>query len=366
MTRTSPSKVFRFLSSVATALIHTLVISGCAPGSDAPSPSTEPVATVQIAAPRRMDFCDCIDAFGEVGFAPERSTVLAAPSELFVDSWAVRVGDIVEVGQPILQVRPSEGSRRDLEVARSNLRLATEEESRVSRLLTQQLATRSDLDRVSNDAANARSILNGLRNTVGTSSTRNLVAPASGVVVAIHASPGGLLAAGAPLAELADSSGVVIRAGVEPGNRHKLRAGLPVYVDRSNTLEFVPWGHITDVSPQIDPQTRLLHVVVEPAITPTFLPGQTVRVRVEAGNHPRALGIPHAAVLWRNGAPFLFVVEDGVARSRIISLGVAQDGWHEVLDGLSESDSVVVVGNHELTDGMAVRTPSTPEVGVVP
>jgi multidrug efflux pump subunit AcrA (membrane-fusion protein) len=62
-----------------------------------------------------------------------------------------------------------------------------------------------------------------------------------------------------------------------------------------------------------------------------------------------------ADVALRRGERFLaFVVNDGRAETRELTLGARDGNTFEICDGLRPGERVVVMGQHRLTDGSAV------------
>jgi len=56
----------------------------------------------------------------------------------------------------------------------------------------------------------------------------------------------------------------------------------------------------------------------------------------------------------KKGGIYVYVIEEGVARQKEVVLGIIQDERVEILDGLSEKEEIVVLGNQELEDGLKV------------
>jgi membrane fusion protein (multidrug efflux system) len=64
--------------------------------------------------------------------------------------------------------------------------------------------------------------------------------------------------------------------------------------------------------------------------------------------------VPVDAVVSFAGVTKVFVIENGVARGRAVSLGRIRDGMQEILKGLAPGESVVVSGQTKLSDGAAI------------
>jgi len=83
-------------------------------------------------------------------------------------------------------------------------------------------------------------------------------------------------------------------------------------------------------------------------------PGMAVRVDVRIPTAGRSL-IPYTAVRYEGSAASVFVVADGKARVREVTLGRTVDSRIEVLGGVGEGDRIIVSPPLSLRDGDAVK-----------
>jgi len=51
---------------------------------------------------------------------------------------------------------------------------------------------------------------------------------------------------------------------------------------------------------------------------------------------------------------YVYVIEEEIARQREVVLGIIQNEQVEILEGLSEKEEIVILGNQELEDGAKV------------
>jgi len=68
-----------------------------------------------------------------------------------------------------------------------------------------------------------------------------------------------------------------------------------------------------------------------------------------------AISLPRTALLDTDGQPKVFVVTDGKAAERAVTLGLSNGAWIEVTEGLKDGEQVVVVGQGAVKPGTAVR-----------
>jgi multidrug efflux pump subunit AcrA (membrane-fusion protein) len=92
-------------------------------------------------------------------------------------------------------------------------------------------------------------------------------------------------------------------------------------------------------------------------------PGFFGRAEIVVRKDEHAVAVPRSAVTTFAGVTKLFVVEDGVAREREVSLGVdLGDGWVEIMTGVSKGMQVATSGLSKLANGteVTVRADATP------
>jgi multidrug efflux pump subunit AcrA (membrane-fusion protein) len=82
---------------------------------------------------------------------------------------------------------------------------------------------------------------------------------------------------------------------------------------------------------------------------------QTVTIAVPVSDNRNALTVHKDAILKRPSGDIVFVVTDGKAQPRPITLGEAVGGRFEVVSGLKEGEEVVIRGNERVQPGMKVR-----------
>jgi len=87
---------------------------------------------------------------------------------------------------------------------------------------------------------------------------------------------------------------------------------------------------------------------------PTPLPGMSAIADLNVLTVQHALAIPSAALLTSGNTVTVWLVQNGVARSRQISLGAQADTTVQVLSGLTAGDQIVTAGADTVTAGESV------------
>jgi multidrug efflux pump subunit AcrA (membrane-fusion protein) len=70
---------------------------------------------------------------------------------------------------------------------------------------------------------------------------------------------------------------------------------------------------------------------------------------------PKALAVPREAVLEERGVRSVFVVNENQAIRKEVVIGIDQDRFLEILDGLKEGDQVIIKGQESVQNGSPVR-----------
>ena len=87
------------------------------------------------------------------------------------------------------------------------------------------------------------------------------------------------------------------------------------------------------------------------------------RVNIVYDNHANALQIPRSAIVDDAGDSTVFVVEETTAHRRVVETGYISNGQIEILEGLEDTDQIVLVGQLGLKDGTKVTVINAVDAG---
>lgn len=118
-------------------------------------------------------------------------------------------------------------------------------------------------------------------------------------------------------------------------------------------------GVVAEVARAVGADQRTFTVKVNLPSTVTARTGSFARV-VFRGAPRRALLVPAGAILRHGQVLSVYVVQDGVARLRLIRAGTSSPEGVEVLTGLDAGESIVVSPGAALADGLAVTVGKAP------
>lgn len=269
-----------------------------------------------------------------------------------VEKIFVEEGDKVEAGQPLAQL---DTERLKLELARAgaNLRKLENELERNKQVYEKKLISSDAFERMKYEfeAQKAAYDLAALEQKYGT-----IRAPIAGTISTRHIKTGNMIQANETAFTITDFDPLHAIIHVPERELAKLRLNQPaqVLVD-ALPGQIIP-GFVKRISPVIDGQSGTFKVTVE--VEPGDLPvrpGMFGRVNIVWATHADALLIPKNAVLSDRGEPAVFVIEDTIAKRKLVETGLIDGERIEVLSGLSAGEQVVTTGQHSLKEGTKVE-----------
>lgn len=322
---------------------------------DAPKPAVAAVATVHVAPTTLAPMRPTLAAYGTVAYSASALQTISVPYQARVVSVAVVAGQAVRKGDALLVLQPTAAAALELQRAQNDAQFARKELARTQTLFDQHLATNTDLAAAEQAAHNSNAALASANTRYGGTGERTLRAAHDGVVADIAAHAGEVIAADTVFAHVGDALGLRLDLAIEPAAIAQVRVGESVKFHLLQDGAPILLASVERVGSQIDAQTRLIPVVAKPDDAAQVPPGAAVTAHIETGSGKPVLGVPRAAVLYDGDKAYVFVVQSGKAVRRFVDAGEDDGERIEIRSGLAANESVVVLGNYELQDGMAVK-----------
>lgn len=175
--------------------------------------------------------------------------------------------------------------------------------------------------------------------------TTTLYAPASGFVLTRNAFPNQMIKPDMELYTLADLSHVWIYAEVYESDAASIRLGQLAMVEPAYAPGRRFRARVTNILPQVDPQTRTLKVRLE-ADNPDMALRPDLFMNVEFPvAHPSRLSVPEDAVIDTGTAQVVYIdLGEGKFEPRRVEAGERYDGRVEILAGLKPGERIVISG----------------------
>ncbi len=321
-------------------------------------PADPVMALVQTQSLRQYDLTDQLSCYGTITLDPEKVISLNFSRAGQITRLLVSMGEMVKKGAPLLEFETSPQDSVGYVQARSAVDLARNELTRLQSLAAEQLATRSQVAQAQKALGDAEASL-AAQKKLGTD-TKNelLLAPFDGLVNELKVVQGERIQMGTTALKLARTDGLLAVLGIEPEDRPKVKPGALVQVTSVFDRTIRGSGMIRKVHGMVNPQTKLVDITVDlnKQEAAFLLPGMSVRGEIIL-NEYRGPAVPRQVVLKDNQGAYVFVVREGRACRVNVKNGIESKGMVGITGSFLKNDRVVVLGNYELKDGMAVREP---------
>ncbi|WP_370261179.1 efflux RND transporter periplasmic adaptor subunit [Limnobacter sp.] len=277
------------------------------------------------------------------------------------------VGDRVKQGQALARIDPKDlalglqAAQAQFNAAQAELAQAQTDLERARSLKSQNFVSQAEVDRrqLAHDAAasrfaQAKAQLDVQRNQA---SYAHLRAPGDGVVFAVYAEPGQVLAAGQAVVGWAQSNVVQATLAVPEGRVQSIRPG------QKAELELWSLGKsqaavVREVSPVADPLTRTYAVHLDlPEAGPDARFGMSATVHFKKDATSGSFSLPISALVAAHDGAFVWVFDEdqGVVNKRKVQPHDVSESAFLVNEGLEPGELVVTAGTHVLNEGQRVR-----------
>lgn len=367
-------------------------------GQEKPEPEPVAVVTIRAEETSRTEF---VQVTGNL--AAEEDSDVASKREGIVWQTFVERGTIVSSGQPLVKLDPTDeidaldagvASLRELEVrlgitsgtetfdpenqpevrsARADYELARTNHERATKLFREGTINQAEFDQSATQLESARQRYNLAKHQVlqlyaslGTQKVRvrslaqavsdtTVTAPFAGIVQERYVSPGEWLAKGARVARVVQLNPLRLQLTVPEKNAAQVAMGQEVEFTVGAFPDRRFSGQVKFISPALSNESRALLVEAEVPNDELLLkPGFFATARLKLPGVGKAYLVPLSAVRRDRDVAWVFVVQNGVARERVVRLGDTLGDKVEVLEGIGPDD-VVAADASKLSDGARVK-----------
>ena len=123
---------------------------------------------------------------------------------------------------------------------------------------------------------------------------------------------------------------------------------------------------INEINTMVDDATGLFKIEAQLADADDAATGSTVKLTVTTGKAENVMTIPVDAVYYSGGNAYVYLYEDGKAKKASIEVGINDDDYVEVIDGLSADDLVVSTWSNNLYEGADIQLSGSSDSQAVP
>jgi RND family efflux transporter MFP subunit len=298
--------------------------------------------------------------------AAKSEALIAAQVEGQVETTLVDFGARVKAGQELARIDTASyealanQAAANLKKAQANAQNARQNLARIRELQQSHISSASELD--SAVAAEAEALaevaaIEAGENIARLNLARSIVrAPFEGAVAERIATAGDYLKIGSPLYRIVDDTELKFISHAPERNAGEVKVGQAVRFEVDAWPNEVFQGKIYLISPSISTETRSFRVGALVSNRDLRLKANTfARGEIILASQVPTPMVPLEAIVSFAGVTKVFVITDGVARSREVKLGRVHQGKQEVLAGLQPGETVAVTGQTKLYEAAKVR-----------
>jgi RND family efflux transporter MFP subunit len=283
----------------------------------------------------------------------------------------VDAGATVRAGQALARLDPADlelsrqAAAAQVAAAESEFNTASAERDRYAGLLRQRFVSQAAYDAKENAFRGAQSRLEQARAQGRISANQvaygTLTADHDGVIAAVLADVGQVVAAGQPVIRLARPEEKEVAVAIPEGRIAEMRDAGEIGIVLWARPELQLRGKLRELAAVADPATRTYSArirIIEPP--PGVELGMTARISLTGEGRAGAL-VPLGAVVDTGGGPQVWVVAEGKATPRPVRVAQFREDGALVADGIVPGEPVIVAGQRRLVPGQAVQARTAAE-----
>lgn len=262
-------------------------------------------------------------------------------------------GDFVEQGTLLIQLDP-----QVLQATVANdvavLNVATADYDRKALLFKRGAISKADLETALGTLQEAKATL---QQAQGNLAQLTITAPFSGKLGLRQVNIGQLVQVGNAIVSLQAIDPVLADFSLPEVYLSQVKVGDDVSVTTSSYSGQIFMGKIIALNSALDPATRTLQMRAQlPNKNKLLIPGMFADIQVIVPSTKNVLTVPQMAIQYSPFGNTVFVVQNGKAVQRYVTVGEQRGADMEITRGLSDDETVVSVGGNKLQNGTAVIT----------
>ena len=337
-------------------------LAGCGKPESAP----EPVRPVQLAQVTLGAMAETAGFAGEV--KPRHETDLAFRIGGKIVARNADMGARVKKGQVLARLDPadvalqSEAAKAAAAAAEAEYTYAKAEFERYQSLFAQKFVSGSALDQKQNAFNANRAKFDQAKAQLAVAQNQSayaaLQAPEDGVITAVSAEAGQVVAAGQPVMKLAREDEREVAISVPENRIDELARAKAIGVALAASPQKIYPARVREISPSVDPATRTFAVRVAVLAPDAALQwGMTATVGLIAAGPANAALLPLTSLYRQDDKPAVWIYDPATHKValRPVTIGQYREDGVIVTSGLASGDWVVTAGVHKLRPGQTVR-----------
>lgn len=353
----------RKLIVLGAGLIFAGVLAGCGKTAEQQE-DVRPVRAIQLSAAEQQVTAEYS---GNVQARVESQLGFRVAGK--IQTRKVDVGSLVKPGQVLMQLDPQDlrlaqaQAEASFKSAKSNFELAEFELKRYQELRKTNAISQSAMDAKNTAFESAKASFEQAQAVFKTQSNQagyaSLTSDVEGVVTAINAEVGQVVAAGSPVVQVAKAGELEVVVGIPENNVDVVKRATKIEIRLwANPKEIIN-GKIRELSPVADAATRTFIAkvsIIDPTPKQTALVklGMTAAVQFLVSTPGAFVKVPLTALYQEKGVTSVWLVEKGAVKLVPVQIGGVSGNDVLLTSGVVAGQTVVTAGVHVLNPGQRV------------
>lgn len=356
-------KNMRKLTSIITGLALLGALGGCSKSAEK-AEDVRPVRALQLNASQQQVLAEYS---GNIQARVESSLGFRVNGK--IQTRKVDVGTLVKPGQVLMQLDPRDlqlaqaQAEAGFKAAKSNFELAEHELKRYQELRKTNAISQSAMDSKNTAFESAKASFEQAQALFKSQSNQadyaSLKSDVEGVVTAIRAEVGQVVAAGEPVVQVAKAGELEVVLGVPENNVEMVKRATQVEVRLWANPKEVIRGKIRELSPVADAATRTFTARVSivdasPKQSALIKLGMTAAVQFVINTPGSFVKVPLTALFQDKGTTSVWLIEKGAVKLVPVKVGGVSGNDVLLTEGVTSGQTVVTAGVHILNPGQKV------------
>jgi len=357
-------------------LVALLICGACgSKGTDEGPEAVEvPTITGDLAQAGRKTLVEELTVRGSVAALPNEDVKVSSFVAGVINELSVAEGDSVAAKQIIARLdrRPLEEQRRQVnaavEQAKAQIENARLNLTRTEQLFQRGIAAGKEVEDARTQMAAAQSALEQATASLNTANLQieraDVRSPISGQVVKRMVSVGEQVdgTAAQPIVQIANLDRVEIAANVPAEQLPRVKVGQRATMSTEAYAGHTFNGSVIAVAPAVDPATNAALVRIRITNADRLLRvGMFAEARLQLAEHANALVVPPSAIVRNEEGAAVYVVQGDIAQRTPVKVGLEQPDAVEILEGVTEGQTVLTSSVYGLGDKARLAKPADKE-----
>lgn len=228
------------------------------------------------------------------------------------------------------------GTREDVEQAELNLKIAQLEKQQLENEIgSKQQSMRLQMKEVELAASIQQNDLEVLGRKL---KQANIQASRDGVVTWVNKNIGAAVQPGEVLARIADLSGFKVKGTISDNSIGLLKNGMTAIIRIGETQVR---GKVVNIYPSVQNATVSFDIKPDSSNNKLFRPNLKADVFLVTDQHEQVLRVGNGPVFQGTPSQYIYVLKDGIARRKLVQIGLSNFDYVELKDQLKEGDVII-------------------------